>query len=245
MVWGDRWLPPRSGCRSVAMVVAGAVALAATGGCGADDPVPDDQVPVIETRYETVTSQICDALDVDGIADGIEAIGSADSTFVSVEEDAYESEVMCRVGFYGADGRYDHYHWEFDPSGLTVVSVYHDLEKLERDHRMLLSGERLQLENRPGTTLEEIKGWWEHGVLRNISVVAEDGYDPSMKITRITSVGTIRHHNLVLQVVLYAFAPVGEDAVVAPLLNELTAGIVAEVPTHLALTTVPAPPEDD
>ncbi len=227
------------------MVVAGAVALAATGGCGADDPVPDDQVPVTETRYEPVTSRICDALDVEGIADDIEAIGSADSSFRSISESSYASRVTCRTVFSGVDDRYDHHDWEFDPWGHVFISVYHDHSLMENEHRSLVFGERRAVENQPGATLEEIDGWWDDGILRTTSVVAEDGYDPSMKITRITSVRTIRHHNLVLQVVLYAFAPVGEDAVVAPLLNELTAGIVAEVPTHLALTTVPAPPEDD
>src|SRR5690606_1220344 len=154
VVWGDRWLPPRSGCRSVAMVVAGAVALAATGGCGADDPVPDDQVPVTETRYEPVTSRICDALDVEGIADDIEAIGSADSSFRSISESSYASRVTCRTVFSGVDDRYDHHDWEFDPWGHVFISVYHDHSLMENEHRSLVFGERRAVENQPGATLE-------------------------------------------------------------------------------------------
>lgn len=237
------WLP-RSRCRNLATVITVAAAVAVGAGCGGDGSGTGDPVPTIQTRYEPVASSICAALEVDRIVDDIGAVAGAHSSFRSVAESTYSSRVTCRIVFPGADDRYDHHYWEFDPSGHAYISVYHDLDLLENEHRGLLLTEHRLVENRPGTTLEEIDGWWEAGVLRTTSVVEADSYDPSMEITRITCVATIRHHNLLLQTVFDALAPVGEDAAVAPLLDELTARLVEEVGSHLTLETGTVPPED-
>lgn len=236
----SRWLP-RSRRRSATMVVAVVVALAAGVGCGADDPEPDPGA-TIRTRYELVTSSICAELDIEAIVADVAAVVVAEPPSGRLTEYSYASEVTCRIQLEGADDRFDHDHWQFDPTGWMVVTVYGDIHRLESNHRSLLDVEQRAVDDGQGT-LEEVEGWWEAGTVRTSAVLATaEGFDPPRHIQQVTSVRTIRHHNLLLQVILDAYAPVGEEAV-APLLDELTGRLVEEVGAHLTLETVTVPPE--